>query len=154
MPENKTPNTAPDQRLRFFASADAVNRLTDVVAATRPLDEQIGEISTAAEVWRLCGGDETLARRWVLASEGDPQLVARCVALGLEPEQLGRLEGSWPGRSVIDTLEKVDDQELLAMLARRPAPAWCTCGWDEWAATEAGWTCPHCRVEVRRDPRE
>ena len=155
MPENATPNTTSDLRLEAIRRGGTVYRLAEVVAAaSRPLDEQIGEIIDAAEIWRLCGEDEALARRWAFAAEGDPYGVARCVELGLEPEQLYRLPGSGRGRSVIDTLEKVDDQELLAMLARRPAPAWCTCGWDEWAATEAGWTCPHCHVEVRRDPRE
>ena len=93
-----------DQRLEVVVQWEAVYRLAGVVAATRPLEEQVAEISAAADIWRLCRRDEALARRWVLASEGDPQVVARCIVLGLEPEQLGRLESAASWRSVIERL--------------------------------------------------
>ncbi len=133
---------------------EAIERITAAVVEARPFLEQIGEIAVAAQIWRACRGNESLATRWVWATRGDHRLVARCIVLGLEPEQLARLHGAVPGHRTLDVVNVLSDQQLLDALARRPAPAWCTCGWDEWEATGEGWECPHCHVEVRRDPRE
>lgn len=146
MPNHDFTEFAPDQRLYATQAGATAARLADVVSAvTRPLDEQLAEISLAVDIWRLCDEDEALARRWTLAARGNPEIVERCIALGLEPEQLGRI--------ALGALDSLDDQQLLDALATRPEPAWCACGWDEWVATQAGWECPHCHVEVRRDPR-
>jgi hypothetical protein len=153
MSENEIIGTTFYQRFELLLQRDPIYRLSRVVSATRPLDEQLAEVSTAAEIWLLCEPDEALAQRWILASGGLVPIVTWGMALGLEPEQISRIVGSESGPRLIDMVGILSDQEILDALASQPAQEQCTCGWEEWEATGEGWTCVHCHVDVRRDPR-
>jgi hypothetical protein len=140
----------------------AERRIAEAIRVHRSIRERIRDLGYANEVLRVCGGDETLALRW-LAQPLALEAAVLLAAWGLEPEQMTRRVLVHGEERVLiglvdDLLMILGDQERLdRVFAAASSPAPCSCG-GSWLATTGsdgseGWGCSGCGLRVRRLPQ-
>jgi len=125
----------------------------DLIALQREMVEALDDLRLAKHWLALANGDNFLAARWAIL--GVPiEDARRCVALGLDPEQLTRcvrVEGE--DVPVAQFISELSDEALLQMIAEAGKPLPHADG--RWLPVEeTAWWCSGCGVRVPVDPRK
>jgi len=123
------------------------------ISLQRELAKTFKDLRLAEHWLDLANGDAFLAARWVIL-EVPIEDARRCVALGLEPEQLTRrVEMDGEEVLVAQLMSELSDEALLKTIAEAGEPLPHING--RWLFVEGGtWWCSECGTAVRKDPRK
>jgi len=141
-----------DEGSLSLARSSSVCRVAELLRIQREAETVVLDVVRAARYLDVSDGDEDLAARWI-ALGLQIEDVERCAGVGLQPEQLTRVV-TMDGEDVrvASLVRDVGDEDLLRLIAVSGVPDAHPHG--GWVASDLGWWCSTCGVFVPRDPRD